>query len=223
MSDDNEQLYRKAAGGDAAAFDVLLQRYLPQLHAYVHAPQRRPACARVQHGRRAVGLPRRAGAPRAVEFRRGAPAPGCSRPRSTRSATALFHHAAGRDVGREGAGSAAIDAVLAATAGFAESRCGRRRAVAHRARGAAELSEEHREVITFGAHRRFAARGHRRGHGTRRRDAAAAAPRVGAVRARRQAPRSSGDWSQSLTGGAALRRRAAVRRPLVGAHVPASS
>lgn len=33
---DPAQLYERAAGGDGAAFDALLERYLPQLHAFVH-------------------------------------------------------------------------------------------------------------------------------------------------------------------------------------------
>ncbi|HEX5051273.1 MAG TPA: sigma-70 family RNA polymerase sigma factor [Planctomycetota bacterium] len=37
MSDDYTQLYERANEGDEEALDHLLQRYLPQLHAFVHA------------------------------------------------------------------------------------------------------------------------------------------------------------------------------------------
>lgn len=152
MSDDNEQLYRSAAGGDAAAFDALLQRYLPQLHAYVHVRLNADLRARessmdvVQSVCRDVLAHRER-----FEFR------GEERFRAWLFTAALnkirnkysFHHAAGRDVGREGAGSAAIDAVLAATADSPS----RGAAVAEQSRIVrevlAELSEEHREVITL--------------------------------------------------------------------------
>ena len=37
MSEDAPRLYERATEGDADALDQLLQRYLPQLHAFVHA------------------------------------------------------------------------------------------------------------------------------------------------------------------------------------------
>lgn len=37
MSDDDARLYERATEGDRQALDALLQRYLPQLHAFVHA------------------------------------------------------------------------------------------------------------------------------------------------------------------------------------------
>lgn len=37
MSDDNARLFASATQGDQDALDQLLQRYLPQLHAFVHA------------------------------------------------------------------------------------------------------------------------------------------------------------------------------------------
>lgn len=37
VRDENEQLFDRATEGDRSALDMLLQRYLPQLHSFVHA------------------------------------------------------------------------------------------------------------------------------------------------------------------------------------------
>ena len=152
MTDDTAELYRRAVAGDACSLDALLQRYLPQLHAYVHVRLNGDLRARessmdvVQSVCRDVLAHRER-----FDFR------GEERFRAWLFTSALnkirnkhaFHHGAGRDIAREDHGTAALDAVLAATADSPTSGAMAAEAGRIVREVLAELSEEHREAITL--------------------------------------------------------------------------
>ncbi|HEX5051936.1 MAG TPA: sigma-70 family RNA polymerase sigma factor [Planctomycetota bacterium] len=152
MTDDKVELYRRAAAGDAVSLDALLQRYLPQLHAYVHVRLNADLRARessmdvVQSVCRDVLAHRER-----FDFR------GEERFRAWLFTSALnkirnkyaFHHGAGRDVAREEHGTAALDAVLAATADSPSGGAMAAEGARIVREALAALSEEHREVVTL--------------------------------------------------------------------------
>ena len=147
-----EDLYERAANGDALSLDALLERYLPQLHAYVHL--RLNAELRVRESSMDVvqSVCRGVLAERGrFDFR------GEERFRAWLFTSALnkirdkyrFHRGAGRDVRREVADTAAMDAIVAGTAG-SPTRGAAAAEVARLVREAIEaLPEDHREVVTL--------------------------------------------------------------------------
>jgi RNA polymerase sigma-70 factor (ECF subfamily) len=161
MHDDAERLFAGAAAGDQVSLEQLLERYLPQLHAYVHARlgkglgPREASADVVQSVCRQV-LAARSG----FEFR------GEERFRAWLFTTALnkvrakyrLHMGQGRSRARE---EKALDhEPVTAAASFitpSQHAIGRETADAIAA-GLAALSEEHREVITLA---RIAALPHR--------------------------------------------------------------
>lgn len=151
MHDDEARLYDRATEGDQDALDRLLQRYLPQLHAFVHARLGAELRARESSLDVVQSVCREllAAAP-GFEFR------GEERFRDWLFTAALnkirdkarFHGRDKRDVAREEGGD---DASLVRAASFltpSVDAIGRETAEALAA-ALAELSEEHREVITL--------------------------------------------------------------------------
>lgn len=152
MHDEAERLFAGAAAGDQVSLEQLLERYLPQLHAYVHARlgnglgPREASADVVQSVCRQV-LAARAG----FEFR------GEERFRGWLFTTALnkvrekyrLHMGQGRSRARE---EKALDHEPVTAAAFfvtpSQEAIGRETAEAIQA-GLAALSEEHREVITL--------------------------------------------------------------------------
>lgn len=149
---DEERLYERAAAGDETSLDTLLERYLPQLHAYVHVRLNPELRQRESSMDVVQSVCREALAQRGkFDFR------GEESFRAWLFTTALnkirgkyrFHHAAGRDLRREAAGTAAIDAVLAATGG-SPSRGAMAAEIATVVQASLDaLSEDHREVVTL--------------------------------------------------------------------------
>ncbi len=152
MDEDTQRLFAQATGGDESALDELLQRYLPQLHAFVHARlgpglrERESSLDVVQ------SVCRQLLAARGVfEFR------GEDRFRAWLFTAALNkvrekhrrNHGARRDPGRE-EHARDLDAITAIASVLTPSQeaIGNETAIAmSEALGA--LSEEHREVITL--------------------------------------------------------------------------
>lgn len=152
MSADEDKLYARASAGDDASLDALLMRYLPQLHAYVHVRLNDELRARESSMDVVQSICRDLLAERGrFDFR------GEGRFRAWLFTSALnkirdkhrFHHGECRDVAREVAGDAALDAVIASTAG-SPSRGAAAAETAERVRQAlTALTEDHREVITL--------------------------------------------------------------------------
>ncbi|MFO1054740.1 MAG: sigma-70 family RNA polymerase sigma factor [Planctomycetota bacterium] len=152
MSGETDRLYEDAASGDQNSLEVLLQRYLPQLHAYVHVRLNDKLRARESSMDVVQSVCRDLLAERdRFDFR------GEGRFRAWLFTAALnkirdkhrFHHGACRDMGREAADAASLDAILAGTASspsrgaIASETAGRVR------RALAALTDDHREVITL--------------------------------------------------------------------------
>jgi RNA polymerase sigma-70 factor (ECF subfamily) len=150
--DHPDRLFERAAGGDAPSLDALLERYLPQLHAYVHLRLNAELRARESSMDVVQSVCRDVLAERGrFDFR------GEERFRAWLFTSALnklrdkyrFHRGAGRDVRREVDNPAALDAVLASTAG-SPSRGASAAEVARLVRDAIDaLPEDHREVVTL--------------------------------------------------------------------------
>jgi len=147
MDAEEAQLYERATQGDAASLDELLARYLPQLHAYVHArvgPSLRgressmdvvqSVCRELLAGRDQF------------DFR------GEERFRAWLFTSALnkvreklrFHGSARRDPDREGADSVLAQSLLTPSQGAVAAETARALEQA-----LASLSEDHREAITL--------------------------------------------------------------------------
>jgi RNA polymerase sigma-70 factor (ECF subfamily) len=152
MDDVDARLHERATAGDAAALDLLLGRYLPQLHAYVHVRLGADVRARessmdvVQSVCRALLAERGR-----FEFQ------GEERFRAWLFTTALnkirerhrFHHSDKRDVRREDAAALQTGRTLAAhLLTPSEDAVAEETARALQAALAA-LSDDHREVITL--------------------------------------------------------------------------
>ncbi|MBL9076373.1 MAG: sigma-70 family RNA polymerase sigma factor [Planctomycetes bacterium] len=150
MPADEDRLYDRATEGDAVALDQLLQRYLPQLHAFVHARLGAELRARESSLDVVQSVCRELLSARSqFDFR------GEERFRGWLFTAALNKvrerhrrlHAQKRDGGRE----ADLDASFAAVVSLltpSQDAIGNETAAALRAALAA-LSEEHREVITL--------------------------------------------------------------------------
>jgi RNA polymerase sigma-70 factor (ECF subfamily) len=152
MLAEDAQLYERASTGDPASLDALLARYLPQLHAYVHARLSPDVRARESSMDVVQSVCRDLLAERGrFDFR------GEERFRAWLFTAALnkirdkhrFHRGALRDVRREDQSSADADRTLAMSVLTpSQDAVG-----AEVARGVTEalaaLSEDHREVITL--------------------------------------------------------------------------
>ncbi|MBL8726902.1 MAG: sigma-70 family RNA polymerase sigma factor [Planctomycetes bacterium] len=152
MSDDESRLYDRATEGDQDALDRLLQRYLPQLHAFVHARLGAELRARESSLDVVQSVCRELLSARAqFDFQ------GEDRFRGWLFTAALNKvrerhrrlHADKRDVAREVDADAATSfAVIAHLLTPSQDAIGNETTAALRASLAA-LSEEHREVITL--------------------------------------------------------------------------
>lgn len=152
MSDDESRLYDRATEGDQDALDALLQRYLPQLHAFVHARLGAELRARESSLDVVQSVCRELLSARAqFDFQ------GEDRFRGWLFTAALNKvrerhrrlHADKRDVAREVDADAATSfAVIAHLLTPSQDAIGNETTAALRASLAA-LSEEHREVITL--------------------------------------------------------------------------
>lgn len=155
MSDDSAQLHERVATGDGESLDELLARYLPQLHAYVHARLGGDVRARESSMDVAQSVCRALLAERGrFDFR------GEERFRAWLFTAALnkirdkhrFHRGAGRDVRRERAGGDVgfdFELVLARDL-VSPSRGAMAAETAHRVREALDaLTPAHREVVTL--------------------------------------------------------------------------
>lgn len=152
MQEDDQRLFEGATQGDRGALDQLLQRYLPQLHAFVHARLGRQMRARESSVDVVQSVCRELlSAREPFEFR------GEDRFRAWLFTSALNKmrerhrrmHADKRDVAREVDGSA--DAALLAVAHLltpSQDAIGNETAAALR-ESLEELAEDHREVITL--------------------------------------------------------------------------
>ncbi|HEX6813778.1 MAG TPA: sigma-70 family RNA polymerase sigma factor [Planctomycetota bacterium] len=151
MSDADDELYQRAATGDDSSLDALLARYLPQLHAYVHARLSSDLRARESSMDVVQSVCRDLLAERGrFDFR------GEERFRAWLFTAALnklrdkyrFHHGAGRDVRREeradGAFELELGNLLTPSQDAIASETGRKVREA-----LAALSEDHREVVTL--------------------------------------------------------------------------
>jgi RNA polymerase sigma-70 factor (ECF subfamily) len=152
MADADEQLYERAATGDADSLDMLLARYLPQLHAYVHTRLSDDVRARESSMDVVQSVCRELLAERKrFDFR------GEERFRAWLFTSALnkmrdkhrFHRGALRDVRREEAADNAFDLTLARNF-LTPSQDAMAGETARKVREAlAALSEDHREVVTL--------------------------------------------------------------------------
>lgn len=152
MSDADAELYERAATGDDASLDALLARYLPQLHAYVHARLSNDLRARESSMDVVQSVCRDLLAERGrFDFR------GEERFRAWLFTAALnkmrdkyrFHHGAGRDVRREERAQSLSDLDLAKNL-LTPSQDAIGAETAKQVREALEqLSDDHREVITL--------------------------------------------------------------------------
>lgn len=152
--DDEQRLYERAGAGDAAALDELLQRYLPQLHAYVHARLGPELRARESSLDVVQSVCREL-----LSVRDGFSFHGEDRFRGWLFTSALNKirerhrrlHADRRDVAREIAGDSSATGAFAAIASYltpSQDAIGNETAVSLRdALGA--LTDEHREVISL--------------------------------------------------------------------------
>lgn len=149
---DDAELYERAATGDGASLDVLLARYLPQLHAYVHVRLSGELRARESSMDVVQSVCRDLLAERGrFDFR------GEERFRAWLFTAALnkirdkhrFHHGAGRNVRREQKATAEFDLTVAKNL-LTPSQDAIAAETARQVREAlADLSEDHREVITL--------------------------------------------------------------------------
>ncbi|MFO1077476.1 MAG: sigma-70 family RNA polymerase sigma factor [Planctomycetota bacterium] len=146
------ELYERAATGDGGSLDELLSRYLPKLHAYVHARLSDSVRARESSMDVVQSVCRDLLGQRArFDFR------GEERFRAWLFTSALnkirdkhrFHEGAKRDVRRERRGDGGADAELlgAFATPSQDAVAGETGALVHAALAA--LSEDHREVITL--------------------------------------------------------------------------
>lgn len=149
---DEAELYERAATGDGASLDALLARYLPQLHAYVHVRLSGDLRARessmdvVQSVCRDLLGERGRFDFRGEEcFRAWLFTAALNKIRDKHR----FHCGAGRDVRREQPATAAFDLALARNL-LTPSQDAMADETARQVREAlAELSDDHREVITL--------------------------------------------------------------------------
>ncbi|HEX5050899.1 MAG TPA: sigma-70 family RNA polymerase sigma factor [Planctomycetota bacterium] len=151
MSAEQDELYARAATGDEASLDALLARYLPQLHAYVHARLSNDVRARESSMDVVQSVCRDLLAQRGrFDFR------GEERFRAWLFTSALnkmrdkyrFHHGALRDVGRERPQDVDLATNLANL--LTPSKDAMASEAARSVKEAlAALSEDHREVITL--------------------------------------------------------------------------
>jgi len=152
MSAEDADLYQRAATGDEASLDLLLERYLPQLHTYVHARLSNDVRARESSMDVVQSVCRQLLAERErFDFR------GEERFRAWLFTAALnkmrdkyrFHSGALRDVSRETTGEVDLDATLARNL-MTPSQDAMAAETARSVRDAlAALSEDHREVVTL--------------------------------------------------------------------------
>jgi RNA polymerase sigma-70 factor, ECF subfamily len=152
MAGDDDDLSERAAGGDAASLDALLARYLPQLHAYVHARLSSDVRARESSMDVVQSVCRDLLAERGrFDFR------GEERFRDWLFTSALnkirdkhrFHQAARRDLRREAVEEADFGLTLARNL-LSPSQDAIAEETVAAVRGALEaLSPDHREVITL--------------------------------------------------------------------------
>ncbi|MBK8978883.1 MAG: sigma-70 family RNA polymerase sigma factor [Planctomycetes bacterium] len=152
MSAQDDELYRRAATGDDASLDALLARYLPQLHAYVHARLSGDVRARESSLDVVQSVCRQLLAERGrFDFRGEEPF------RAWLFTAALnkirdkhrFHRGAVRDVRREEPDDGGFEAVLARNLlSPSQDAIGGETARAVK-EALAALSEDHREVVTL--------------------------------------------------------------------------
>jgi RNA polymerase sigma-70 factor (ECF subfamily) len=148
----DEQLYQRASAGDAASLDALLERYMPQLHAYVHARLSPAVRARESSMDVVQSVCRDLLAERArFDFR------GEERFRAWLFTAALnkmrdkhrFHRSALRDVRREQPPATDPDVTLARTLLTPSQDAVASETARSLAAALEALSEDHREVITL--------------------------------------------------------------------------
>ncbi|MEO6595121.1 MAG: sigma-70 family RNA polymerase sigma factor [Planctomycetota bacterium] len=148
----DDELYGLAATGDEASLDTLLARYLPQLHAYVHARLSSDVRARESSMDVVQSVCRQLLGERGrFDFR------GEERFRAWLFTAALnkmrdkhrFYRGALRDVRREEGGESAFEMTLAKNL-LTPSQDAMGAETAHKVRDAlTALSEDHREVVTL--------------------------------------------------------------------------
>jgi RNA polymerase sigma-70 factor, ECF subfamily len=149
---DEPELYERAATGDAASLDALLARYLPQLHAYVHARLSGDVRARESSMDVVQSVCRDLLAERGrFDFR------GEERFRAWLFTAALnkirdkhrFHRGAGRDVRRERDDVPELEAAIVRELLTPSQDAVAAETARHVHEALADLGEDHREVITL--------------------------------------------------------------------------